>query len=173
MKLLIMGYARHGKDEAANYLSRAYGLKFTSTSLFCAEHIVLGYFDQRGIFFKDAQECFEKRGEYRDVWYRAISAYNRQDPSRLARLIFEHNDIYCGLRGELEFKAAYEAKLFDKSIWIDRLEHVPAESVESCTVRSSLADRIADNNSTLENLRRNLDRIAGSFGLKKVEAARV
>lgn len=167
MKLLIMGYARHGKDEASNYLARTYGLRYEPTSMWCAQNIMLDYFKKNGLTYDTAEDCYKSRMFFRHIWFEAICQYNATDKARLARSIFEANDIYCGMRGIEEFEATRNAGLFDYSLWIDRLEVLPAESLASCTVASRLVDRIIDNNGSLKDLHAGLDRFARSVGLVK------
>ena len=137
-KILVLGYARHGKDTVSEMLRDIYGFKFTSSSEFCAEHIVwpmiqeelLGfnficYLESEGHIDKvellsacrrvmkdkydNYQECFEDRGSFRPFWYEAIAYYNHRDRTTLARGILEKNDVYCGLRSRDEMLACKHA----------------------------------------------------------------
>lgn len=40
-KIIVIGHARHGKDTVAEKLSDIYGLPFTSSSIFCADKVIL------------------------------------------------------------------------------------------------------------------------------------
>jgi hypothetical protein len=40
MKLLVVGYGRHGKDTVCDILDQKYGLTFSSSSWFCAERFI-------------------------------------------------------------------------------------------------------------------------------------
>lgn len=40
-KIILIGHARHGKDTVAEMLANIYGLPFTSSSIFCADRVVL------------------------------------------------------------------------------------------------------------------------------------
>jgi predicted HAD superfamily Cof-like phosphohydrolase len=168
-KILVLGYGRHGKDTVSGILSKRYGLTFTSSSEFCAEHVVLPYFRQsfklwsasQGPMRKEMlapptyrtwQECYADRHSHRAEWYQAIKAFNSPDASALGKAIFSRFDIYCGLRSDAEFFAVRDAGLYDLCLWVDRSEHLPPESEESCTVKPGMADVILDNNGSFDHL---------------------
>lgn len=158
-KILVLGYGQHGKDTACGILSSKLGYRFKSTSLFCAERVMLPYFRTHlNVNYVDAQDCHYHRhdGNNRAVWFNAIIEYNYGDPARLARELLEHYDVYCGMRCKKELAAVKREKLFDHIIWIDRSKLRPPENADSCTVTPEMADAIIDNNSTYKNLTRNL-----------------
>jgi hypothetical protein len=153
-RLLIMGYARHGKDTVCELLRDRYGYRFTSSSMFCAEHVVLPA-SRDAIempFYDDAGACFEDRVNHRKFWFDTITAYNTPDKSRLGREIFESFDIYCGIRNAEEFQALKLGRSFDLAIWVDASDRVASEGADSCTVMPSMADYVLDNNGTVEEL---------------------
>lgn len=167
-KIILLGYARHGKDTVAEILRDRYGFQFNSSSMFCAERVLLPYFNGRPagyspahdrIFrhYATAEECYEDRVNFRDVWFDQIEAYNREDPSRLCREMFEAgNDIYVGMRSAIEFKAAQ--KLADLVVWVDASGRgLPPEDKSSCTVRQEFADYVLPNNGTLDDLAQAVD----------------
>ncbi|MEE8608972.1 MAG: hypothetical protein V3S55_15315 [Nitrospiraceae bacterium] len=160
-KILVLGYSRHGKDTAAEILRDRYNLRFTSSSIFCAEHVVMPRMMQKyGVEkYPTVEACFEDRHNCRDEWYQIIRDYNRPDASALGRAIFASHDIYCGLRSKAEFNALKNAGVVDHIIWIDRLDHLPIESRESCTVEPWMADHVVDNNGTVADLRFNLEQL--------------
>jgi hypothetical protein len=168
-KVLILGYGRHGKDTAAEYLREKYGLSFTSSSFFCAEKVMLPYFRAQDndannpvhYGYRDAQECYDDRHNHRPAWFKQIEAFNTPDKANLGRAIFAEHDIYCGLRSAKEFHAVKAAGLYDVCIWIDRSDHVASEDRSSCTVEPWMADHVIDNNGTPEELYFNLDRLMG------------
>ena len=145
-KILVIGHARHGKDTAAEMLRDEYGLRFTSSSLFCAERVVLPWFNRNGRFYPNAQICFEDRGDHRETWYRLIEEFNTPDKTALARAILEENDVYVGLRSHREFHACRNAGLFDAIIWVDASERVGPEGAGSMTLEPWMADFVLDNN---------------------------
>lgn len=174
-KLLIMGYARHGKDTVSELLRDRYGLTFTSSSQFCAERVILPAVkalwnefndDQRGRNlpvpempnYATAEQCFADRGHYRAFWFDTIEDHNTPDKTRLGREIFQENSVYCGIRSAREFHALKNAGVFDVAIWVDATERgVPVEDKSSCTVEPWIADYVLDNNGTLEDLERGLN----------------
>ena len=169
-KLLILGYAQHGKDTVCEMLRDLYGYKFTSSSWFCAEHVMMPYFqgktwEQDSPEYKSTEGCFTDRHNHRAEWFDQISKYNEPDRSRLAREILQENDIYCGMRRREEFFACREAQLFDHVIWVDRSGHLPSESMFSCTVASSMADVVLDNNGSLGDLELNLAKLLTELGI--------
>lgn len=181
-KVLVIGYARHGKDTVGEMLENEYGLTFTSSSEFCAKKVIWPIFcndEAQDVFLAGAGtneeyvalktelhemsekyhtglECFEDRGNHRAFWYKAISDYNYMDPTRLARAIFSENDVYCGIRNPAEFHATVNAGLADIVVWVDRSEHLPPEDESSCGVKPWMADYVIDNNGSLKDLERNV-----------------
>ena len=154
MKLLIMGYAKHGKDTASEYLRDKYSMNFVSSSMFCAEHVVYPVLKYK---YASARECYDNRSSDRSTWFDLITDYNTKDVSRLGREIFAAFDIYCGLRNKREFNALKNSGIFNYAIWIDRSPIVADESESSCTVKPWMADYVLDNTGTIDDLKRNVD----------------
>jgi predicted HAD superfamily Cof-like phosphohydrolase len=173
-KILVMGYARHGKDTVADLLQQQYKLKFTSSSAFCAERVIMPAIKKLWAKwdpipgelkgqppaipdYSTVQECFEDRHNHRAFWYDTITAYNTPDLTALGRAIFEGHDVYCGIRNAREFHALRNAGVFDVAIWVDAYERIGAKEDESsCTVEPWMADCVLDNNGSLADLERNL-----------------
>lgn len=153
IKLMILGYARHGKDTVAEILQNSLGLKFMSSSFAAAEKVLIPYFKTIGVSYKSLDECYADRVNHRAEWYEQIKAYNTPDKARLAREIYADNDVYVGIRSAEEFEAARDERLFDYSIWVDRSKHVAPESTSSNTILPSMANYVLDNNGTLEQLK--------------------
>ncbi len=162
-KVLVLGHARHGKDTVGRMLRDKYGLDFVSSSMFCAEHVVMPAMidlktpGQRA--YDTVQECYDDRANHRAEWFNIIRGFNTPDATALGRAIFEKHDVYCGLRSRAEFHALRNANLFDVAIWVDRSECQLPEDRSSCTVEPWMADFIVDNNGTLEDLGRNLQQL--------------
>jgi dephospho-CoA kinase len=153
IKLMILGYARHGKDTAAEILADTYGLTMVSSSHAAGKKVMLPYFESIGIHYKDFEECYADRVNHRQEWFEQIAAYNTPDKARLAREIYAESDIYVGIRSREEFDAVKAAGLFQYSIWVDRSKHVAPESSASNTITKDAADYVIDNNGTLEELK--------------------
>lgn len=163
-KILVIGHARHGKDTLCEVLRDRYGLRFTSSSLFCAERVMMPYFRDRLLdpridgamvpppIYSCAAHCFDDRMNYREEWYKAISAFNRPDPTTLARAILEENDVYCGMRSSTELNACKNSGLFDYIIWVDGRFREPPEDRSSCTVEPWMADYVVDANYKIEDM---------------------
>ena len=153
-KLLIIGYARHGKDTVADIVKDKYNLTFKSSSLACSELFIYDKLKQQ-YGYSSPEECFEDRVNHREEWYDLITEFNTPDKSKLGRYIFTHWDMYVGLRNAAEFHSLKNRGIFDYSIWVDRSEHLPPEDRSSNTLAPWMADFIIDNNSSLEQLRFN------------------
>ena len=159
-RIMVMGYGRHGKDTVSEMLCELRGLKYVSSSLFCAENVVMPVFNGK---YDSAQECYDDRHNHRTTWFEAIRDYNRADPTRLGRAIFEEKDIYCGIRNKTEFQALKNARLLDHSIWVDASDRHPAESTASCSVEPWMADFVIDNNGSEADLARNVKQWAEAW----------
>lgn len=177
-KLAIIGHARHGKDTVCELLRDRWGFSFTSSSLFCAQKVVFpAYLDHasgkhtpeaeivhrhlglRDPVWLNAEECFEDRGKFRAMWFDLISAYNNPDPATLARDILTSYDVYAGIRSQREFFAARNEGCFDFVVWVDRCKHLPKEPSSSMELEPWMADFIIDNNGSLDDLTREVDRL--------------
>jgi hypothetical protein len=171
MKIMVIGHARHGKDTVGELLKKHYGLSFTSSSLFCANRIMMPAFDRVNaahkeedrVVYADAQACYEDRGNHREFWHDEIAAYPSNDLSILVREIFESNDVYCGCRNDREFLQAKGEGLYNLSLWVDASLRHPPEKRGSMKLEKWMADEVVDNNGTEEQLERNLLRIVNPF----------
>lgn len=152
LKLMIMGYARHGKDTVAEILRDAWDLKIVSSSLAAAEKVMVPYFKSKGVEYASLDECYADRVNHRQEWYEQILAYNTPDKARLAREIYSESDVYVGIRNAEEFQAVKKQGLFQYAIWVDRSKHVAPEPATSISVTKDMADYVLDNNGTLEDL---------------------
>lgn len=155
LTVLVIGHARHGKDSVSEMLHERYGLSFSSSSMFCAERIVMPTFPPNT--YQDVQACYDDRVSHRKHWYDTIVEYNAGDPARLAREMLESGSaIYCGMRSAFELGACVAEGLFDVIVWVDASDRVGPESSDSCTVTSGMADHVIDNNGTVEDLEHNV-----------------
>lgn len=152
MKLMIFGYARHGKDTAAEIFTKHFGLTAMSSSRFSTERVMIPYFENKGVFYESIEACYEDRVNHRSEWFNEIRAYNEGDLAKLGRQLFSEYDIYTGCRNVEEFCGMLGEGLFDYSIWVDRSKHNPPEATSSNTLLPGMADFILDNNGTLEQL---------------------
>lgn len=163
-KVLILGHARHGKDTACEFLRDHYGLKFTSSSQFCADRVVYPQLKER---YASPEECFADRHNNRALWFDLITAYNTPDKARLGREIFAEFDIYCGLRNIDEFAALKLEGIVDAVVWVDASGRLPPEGADSCTVQKELADYVVSNNGTLEEFKTNMTALMNHILIEK------
>lgn len=155
---MIAGHGRHGKDTVCEILRDDYGMTFQSSSQAALDHFLYDAF-QDVLAYKTPEECYADRSNHRALWFELIKALNYNDPTTLGRVIFKHNDIYCGIRNLTEFDELEEAGLFDVSIWVDASERHPPESNGSCTVTAKEMDIVLDNNGTIEDLKVNIGKL--------------
>jgi hypothetical protein len=170
MKLMVIGYAQHGKDSVCNLLGDMFGLRHISSSLFCLRKCVRKDLEKAGIFYASDEDCYADRANHRPAWHDSIANYNRDDPARLGRELYEQYDIYCGLRSELEFRKLKEERVFDVAFWVDRSKFVEPEPYSSCKLFPSFADYIIDNNGSFTHLREEVRR-AYTFAIKDIHIA--
>ena len=151
-KLMILGYARHGKDTVADILAKSFGLRAMSSSLWAAEKVMKPYFDSIGVYYANFDEMYADRVNHRQEWFEQIKTYNAVDGARLARSLYENHDIYVGIRNPLELEAINAERLYDYSIWVDRSKHLEPEPTTSNQMRPDMANYVLDNNGTLQEL---------------------
>jgi hypothetical protein len=159
LKIMVMGYKRHGKDTACEYLRNCYGVTFASSSYTACE---LFLFDKlkNELNYADIEEAFADRVNHRARWYDEIKAYNVENGlDALGKVIFESNDAYCGIRDKEEFYALKEAGLFDLAIWIDASNRLPPEDGDSMTLTIDDADIVITNNQGLKEFHAKLDKV--------------
>lgn len=151
-KILILGHARHGKDEMANTLSRYFDFKAESSSMAAAKIFLYDKLkDEMG--YDSLEECHRDRVNHRKRWYDEITNYNKEDLCRLTKEILKENDAYIGLRNPDELFEAKTRDIFDLIVWVDASERVPPESKDSCGVKKEDADLVLTNNGTLSAFR--------------------
>lgn len=164
-KLLILGYARHGKDSVAEIMRDLFGLKFISSSVFCGQEAL---WNQWGIAkYSSFDEMFEDRHNHRVLWMEMISAYNTPNKTRTAKTMFERGyDLYVGMRRQDELDACREANCFDKVIWVDRPDYPVETGSMDITKESAKPDFIISNDGTLEDLTRKVGEVIHQIHLE-------
>lgn len=148
-RILILGYARHGKDSVAERLRDKYGYKFVSSSDFVGREII---WEQWGKERYDSyQAMFDDRANHRQKWMEMIVEYNTPDKSRTARTMLERGyDIYVGMRRLDELKAARH--LFDCILWVQRDGYAVETGSMDITLSNAKPDWVIYNNSSLDHL---------------------
>lgn len=156
-RLLIIGYARHGKDTVAEILRDKYGFKFTSSSEFVGREIIWEKWGK--IRYPNFEAMFEDRVNWRELWMEMIRLYNTPDKTKTARTMLERGyDMYVGMRRQDELDASRH--LFDYVIWVDRSKHLPPETGSmDITRESAKPDFVIDNNGTLEDLEKSVAKL--------------
>lgn len=148
--IIVTGYARHGKDTVCELL-KPYGYSFQSSSRILLNEVIYPALkDKYG--YLDAEACFDDRGNHRAEWFQLLCDYNTPDKTKLARKIFESNNIYCGLRSKQELNAILAAKLASKVIWVDASKRLPPEPLDSITIVEDDCSIVICNNGTIVEL---------------------
>lgn len=169
-KVLVLGHARHGKDTVAEMLRDRYGLSFSSSSMFCAERIIMPYFNTADHLptYATVEDCYADRVNHRATWFNLIQSYNSLNPARLAQEMIEAgNDMYVGMRSDFEFSEA--RKFFDFIVWVDASGRgLPKEPADSFDIPFRPGMLLIRNNGTLEDLKATVDRLAKNhLGLER------
>ncbi len=151
-KLLIIGHARHGKDTVAEILKDVFGMTYISSSEAAAKIFLYDLLKEK-YGYRNYIECFEDRINRRAEWFDAITEYNKDDRTRLARQILDTCDCYVGMRNADEIIACKQTKLVDLTVWVDASERLPQESSDSFQISKEMADIVIYNNGTLDDLR--------------------
>lgn len=153
-RILLLGYARHGKDTVAEILRDNHGYRFISSSEFVGREIIWETWGRTR--YNSFSAMFEDRINWRELWMNLISEYNTPDKTRTARTMLERGyDLYVGMRRLDELMSARH--LFDYVVWVDRSEHLPPETGSmDITRENAKPDYVIDNNGTLKDLERNV-----------------
>jgi hypothetical protein len=170
-KLLIIGYARHGKDTVGEILRDQYGYKFISSSEFVGREVM---WDNWGVAkYADFDEMFADRVNHRVLWMEMISAYNTPDKTKTAATMISRGyDMYVGMRKLDELRACQENKIVDYVVWVDASDrHPPETGSMDITLENSNADLIIDNNGSREDLDVQVYKFLGEMRLRESEKA--
>lgn len=116
-KICIIGHARHGKDTVAEMINQRYGYKSESSSQAASRLFLYDALkDKYG--YKTPEECFEDRVNHRAEWFDMICEYNKNYPGQLAADIMKSNDIYTGMRSDVELLTCLDDGIFDLVIGV-------------------------------------------------------
>lgn len=164
-KIIVLGYARHGKDTVCEILHTKYNFSFPlngGTSLFIAEKVIMPLLAEK-YGYKTAEECFKDRINHRAEWFDIIHDFNKDDVTKLCRLVLSQFDIYCGLRSKEELEHLLKEEENIITVWVDRSKHVRREPAESITIDMSMADYVIDNNGNREDLEREVEKFVAHY----------
>jgi len=116
-KLLIIGHMRHGKDTVAEMIQEFTGMSFKSSSEKAAEIFI---YDELKVKYgySSFMECFEDRMNHRAEWHNLIKDYNKFDKAQLAKDILKENDMYVGMRSQVEIDKCIIDDVFDMIIGV-------------------------------------------------------
>jgi hypothetical protein len=110
--------------------------------------------------YKTPEECFEDRDNNRPLWHQGIRLFCYHNKAALFEAIFKEADAYVGNRNIEEYSAAKRKGLFHFTIWTDGSKRKELESVKSFNITPDVSDYVLDNNGTLSDLERELDKLA-------------
>lgn len=162
-KLIVTGYARHGKDTVCEILRDHHGYSFESSSYVAAKDVVFPVLAPK-YGYANLEECYADRVNHRKEWHDLILEYNTPDLTRLGAKIFEKHDIYCGLRNVHELHAMRLKGMYDVLVWVDAFDRVKTiEGKDSMSITADYADFVIKNNGTLEDLVINVNILADCF----------
>lgn len=155
-KLLIVGYGRHGKDEAGRYLGTITRLKYGGSTSWAALPLMAEYLGVHPLV------AWEERHNNRQIWKDHCDELRRFRPSRLIETALKGGDIITGVRATVELEDARRRGLVDLVLWITR-PGFPCDTTvefgpENC-------DEALLNVGTLQNFHDDLRRWAGEKGL--------
>ena len=160
MRLAIVGPGQSGKTTAARWLSEHTPLRYVESTSAAAAKVVCSHPSMRDRY-DSLEACYADRRNHRQQWRDIILEHNQPDGLRLYREMAEQNDILDGIRDARELQACRDAGLVDAAVWIQR--DVPADP--SLGFGPEAADYVIDNNSTFEELYRQLRELADRLGI--------
>lgn len=157
-KLVVTGYARHGKDTVCDLLKKEHRFTFESSSHLAGFKVVYPALKHKYKYSSFA-DCYHDRVNHREEWFELIKGYNTPDLAKLGREILHSYDIYCGLRNLAELEAMIAEGIVDCVVWVDASSRVEPEPLTSITITREDCDFVVDNNGTLEDLRVEVQRL--------------
>jgi len=98
--------------------------------------------------YMSRRQCYADRVNHRKEWYEGIKDFCKDDPAKLGRLLFEHNDVYNGCRNRREFNAMRDEELFDVVVWVDASKRLGESTDPYMELTEADADYTLDNNGT-------------------------
>ena len=114
-KILIVGWGRCGKDEAAAFLHEHCGISSTGSTSWAALPLMARLLNQ------PQQKAWDERHKYRQVWKDALDDFRKCDPLLLINKALETGgQCVTGIRDKCELDAAKAAGIFRRILWIDR-----------------------------------------------------
>lgn len=143
-RILFVGWGRAGKDAGAEYLGSISTIPYAGSTSWAAKELVAQ------ILGIHPQVAWETRHNRRMEWKQICDDLRRDDPTRLIKLALATaggRGIVAGCRDVVELVYAKRRNLFDRIVWIDRLNTTKDPTV---TFSPEDCDEIIYNNGTLE-----------------------
>jgi len=140
-RICIVGYGRHGKDEAALTLHGLGNLRYFGSTSWAALP------DMAEVLDLPQQVAWETRHSNREFWKSHCDYLRRDDPLYLIRKVLARGNICAGIRDKVEIQAAIDQQIFDAVVWIER-PGFPADA--TVTFTRELATSTIINNGTLK-----------------------
>ncbi len=126
MKLAICGSGGCGKDTVCDWLAKHTNLRYTGSTSWYAASDVFDHMQTLGIEYPSIVECYNDRGQHRQIWADVINQINNVDRTKLYKLCLEEEDILNGIRNRDQLVACKADNLVDLIVWIDRsVKHDP------------------------------------------------
>lgn len=117
MKICILGHMHHGKDTVSKMITEHTGLTFESSSEIANRLFIFDELKEK-FGYKTLAECHKDRVNHRKLWHDMICDYNKDDKARLAKDILTENDMYNGMRSDVELLECKKQGLFDMIIGV-------------------------------------------------------
>lgn len=134
LRMMILGHARHGKDDTAMLICAYLNIEYLSSS-----HVAMDSFlydlIKTVVPYENKEECYADRVNHRDFWHKAIKVLNHTDKASLSKIIFAKSPMYCGIRENGELTEAAAQSVFNVSIWVDAMDRKPPEPVSSNNIQ--------------------------------------
>lgn len=135
-KMIINGYAQHGKDTVADMFAEKLGITKPSASHVIARYLVTSRLPQgwyEGTLEEQIEEAYQDRMHHRTGWFNFVDQMGRDT---LVKECLKLGDIYCGERCKINFQKTRH--LFKHHIWVDATGRgKPVEPESSCTITSA------------------------------------
>lgn len=148
-KFLILGHAQHGKDTVATYLATK-KLKTVNASMLWANRVY------KALGYDTALDCYNDRVNNRPLWGEMIALFCKDDKARLAKLVYEKFDVYCGCRRQNELNAVIE--VFNPIIlYVDASNRVELEPPSSYSISAPKQTIWLNNNNGVDELHAQID----------------
>lgn len=117
------GWGRSGKDEAGDWLGKHTGLIYPGGGCSLVALPLVG-----SVMDVSLEECWATRHECRLFWFHFLNACREKSfQTLLVTLVLARGDMVTGIRSFKELRAAVDARLVDRTIWIHRA-NIPVDT---------------------------------------------